>query len=48
MKFVTEIDYLDLDAVTEEYPEAAYIIAVEGGWMVFADYRAVRQWLAQR
>lgn len=47
-RFVSEKDYANFQAVSDEYPSASKIIEVDGGWMVF-DYLADEEtWKAQK
>ena len=45
--FCSQNDYADLDAVQSEYPGAAEIIEVDGGWMVFATTTDADTWRGQ-
>lgn len=46
--FVTQQAFENSDAVAEEFPCAAEIIEVEGGWMVFDTVTEAETWLNQQ
>ena len=46
-KFLSYDDFDDIDDVSAEYPSAASIQEVEGGWMVFDSIDEFKTWLKQ-
>ena len=46
-KFCSENDYANIDAVRSEYPGAASIIEVDGGWAVFDTVEDEQIWQNQ-
>ncbi|HEY9746560.1 MAG TPA: hypothetical protein V6C99_10125 [Oculatellaceae cyanobacterium] len=46
-RFCSQQDYEDIEAVRNEYPGAAEIIEVEGGWMVFDTITEAETWRKQ-
>lgn len=45
--FCNEFDYRSLESVMCEYPSAACVEVVEGGWMVFDFYTDFDIWCQQ-
>lgn len=48
MKFLSQQDYATIEAVKDECPEAAEVVEVEGGWMVFDSIDEANQWRNQQ
>lgn len=46
-KFAIQQDYENIEAVRNEYPGAAEIIEVDGGWLVFDTIVDVETWINQ-
>jgi len=46
-KFCNNQDYSSIDDVSDAYPGATEIVAVEGGWMVFETATDYATWKAQ-
>ncbi len=46
-KFASQQDYANIEAVKEEYPSAAEIVEVDGGWMVFDTVTDAETWRNQ-
>lgn len=46
-KFVSQQDHTNTEAVRDEYPSAAEIIEVDGGWMVFETVTEADTWSNQ-
>lgn len=47
-KIVSQQDYENIEAVRSEYPGAAEIVEVEGGWMVFDTITDAEMWRNQQ
>ena len=45
--FASAMDYKDIQAVQDEYPSAARIVEVDGGWMVFYTSTDADRWASQ-
>lgn len=48
MRCVRDSDYASRREVVAEYPEAAKIVRVEGGWAVFDTYEDYETWRRQK
>jgi len=48
IKFCSDRDYADIDAVRTAYPDAAEIIEADGGWMVFPTTTDADTWRNQQ
>lgn len=46
-KFASQQDYENIEAVRAEYTGAAYIVEVDGGWMVFDTVTDAETWRNQ-
>lgn len=46
-KFCSEVEYDGVDAVRAEYPAAADVVEVDGGWMVFETHDEFDTWSRQ-
>jgi len=46
-KFASQQDYANIEAVQTEYPGAAEIVEVDGGWMVFDTVTDAETWRNQ-
>lgn len=47
-KFASQQDYENIDAVRNEYPGAAEIVEVDGGWRVFDTVTDAETWKTQK
>jgi hypothetical protein len=47
-KFCSNLDYQDIEAVREAYPDAAEIVECEGGWQVFDTVTEAVTWRNQQ
>ncbi len=47
-KFASQQDYANIEAVRAEYPGAAEIVEVDGGWMVFDTVTDADTWRNQQ
>lgn len=47
-KFASQQDYENIEAVRNEYPGAAEIVEVDGGWLVFDTTTDAETWRNQQ